>query len=327
MEEANQRSHLLHSTLNNPAALNHLRASDSKVNDRLEATQPQILTKSKYSSTRQQQESLSSQGQGGGRHLITGKRVVQPRLVVQPDVQENSERISNRWSPNQAKMLERPHRKSKAKKSKSQTIHAPSSSHNLRSTTRANPTRRGGIMDFLDANLNNNTIGGGGGDVDEQDMTLKILNSSADLAANKKCRAHSTDRSKVQMKYLNFHRKNVKAKTNKRSSTTVRQQHHNAAGSTTQAPQHHDLRSKNEAVKSTSADKIQRRVTESLSPPRSTKTGAKVRLNNTAAIAPQQVHHHDGKKSQTKSAVDIPQGISTIRLDQPAASNNNPHNN
>lgn len=117
-------------------------------------------------------------------------------------------------------MLERPPKRNKAKKSKSQTIH--SSSHNLKSTARANPKRRG-IIDFLDANLNSNTIGG---EIDEKDITLKILNSSADLAASKKGQASSTDRCKVQMKYLNFHRKNVtqRTKPSKRSSTTVR--HH-----------------------------------------------------------------------------------------------------
>lgn len=47
---------------------------------------------------------------------------------------------------------------------------------------------------------------------DEKEQTLKILNSSAADIGKKstKSRQHSSaDRSKVQMKYLNFHRKNV----------------------------------------------------------------------------------------------------------------------
>ena len=65
-------------------------------------------------------------------------------------------------------------------------------------------------------------------------------------------------------------------------------------------------------MKSTSEEMI-RRVAESLSPPRSNKTGAssKVKSMMSKTTAPQVLE----RKKLIKSAVDIPQGISTIRFD------------
>ena len=85
------------------------------------------------------------------------------------------------------------------------------------------------LLDFLDSSL----LIQAQPPNEDFDNTLKILTNTKDSAARSKQCSSSADRNKVQMKYLNFHRKNVinKAqdkqaesaqKQKKRSNTAIR---------------------------------------------------------------------------------------------------------
>lgn len=135
-------------------------------------------------------------------------------------------------SPSRAALLISQNKRKSAKKSKSQTIQA-TSSQNLKSSSRGYKNRR--FMDFLDTSI----LPQGQTQIkdveDEKELTLKILNHSANDISQKyaKQRLNSSERNKVQMKYLNFHRKNVNKNSNqksttqpnKRSVTTIRDNH------------------------------------------------------------------------------------------------------